>query len=193
MNSRKKWIIKGFEHFAIYGPDSLCTKQIAEEIGVSRTTFYHYFADNEDFLNSIFDYYFEILDEHVDYIEKNCRKFIPDVYDSLARFKLGFKFTRQLFLLRANPVYNHIFQTYIQKTSRVFLPLFAECCNIHVSSFLLNRLWETYRDVWYSRIDENNITSAAMQKIAKEILQTLIDFKRYDVTTKDVGLVHLAY
>ncbi len=45
--SKQKWLDKGYEHFALYGPESISINKISKEINSSRACFYHYFGDIE--------------------------------------------------------------------------------------------------------------------------------------------------
>jgi len=44
-NTRQLWIEKGYEQFALYGPNHLSINQLSKEVGFSRASFYHHFGD----------------------------------------------------------------------------------------------------------------------------------------------------
>ncbi|MFZ4399682.1 MAG: TetR/AcrR family transcriptional regulator, partial [Bacteroidales bacterium] len=39
------WIIKGYETFAFFGENGLKVEQLAKSVGISKSSFYHHFAD----------------------------------------------------------------------------------------------------------------------------------------------------
>ncbi len=43
------WIIKGYETFALFGEKVLKIEKLAKDVGISKSSFYHHFADLDIF------------------------------------------------------------------------------------------------------------------------------------------------
>jgi len=57
---KQKWIEKGYEHFALFGPENLSINKLSKEMGVSRASFYHYFGDMDIFIEKLLDMHWHI-------------------------------------------------------------------------------------------------------------------------------------
>ena len=42
--SKQLWIEKGYEHFALFGPDNISINAISKELESPRASFYHHFS-----------------------------------------------------------------------------------------------------------------------------------------------------
>jgi len=47
-STKQEWLDKGYEHFALYGPENLSINKISKEVGFSRASFYHHFGNIEN-------------------------------------------------------------------------------------------------------------------------------------------------
>jgi AcrR family transcriptional regulator len=94
-NKQKIWIEKGYETFAIVGQDGLKIEPLAKSIGKSKSSFYHYFADIEIFI----DY---LLKHHTErsYIiankEQQAKTIDPELINVFVEHKIDLLFNRQL-------------------------------------------------------------------------------------------------
>jgi AcrR family transcriptional regulator len=58
-STRQEWIIAAFEILIESGIASVTVDRIAERIGVSRGSFYHFFSDRDELLQAILEYWAE--------------------------------------------------------------------------------------------------------------------------------------
>lgn len=91
-NYKQQWIEKGYEHFAIYGPENLSINKLSKELGSLRASFYHHFGDIEIFIQSLLDMHWQIIIEYCSIGKKECKKLFPDLYVLIAQFPLSMKF-----------------------------------------------------------------------------------------------------
>jgi AcrR family transcriptional regulator len=103
--AKQKWIEKGYEHFALYGPENLSILKISKEIGLPRTSFYYYFADKEDMIEQLLILHYKNTDLYMAAFKDQCKVLIPDLYGLLEQLQTGIKFHRQLFVNRHIPSY----------------------------------------------------------------------------------------
>ena len=89
------WIIKGYETFAFLGENGLKVEQLAKSVGISKSSFYHYFADLEIFIEKLFLYHLEkskVIAEK----EKLAKTINPELINILIEHKTDLLFNRQL-------------------------------------------------------------------------------------------------
>lgn len=175
-NTKKLWIEKGYEHFALHGPEHLSINKISKETESSRACFYHYFGDIDVFIDELLHLHEEISQEFNLIGKRECKSLLPDLYNLLERYPIPLKFCRQLFINRSNPLYNAAFIKAYKDSSITFaLNLFSQQFKLKNNEETLN-LWTTVGESWYSRLDTNTLSSNKMQQIAEEVLNSVFKF-----------------
>lgn len=175
--SKQKWIEKGYEHFALYGPENLSINKLSKEIGSSRASFYHHFGDIEIFIEELLDIHWQIHQQFCSIGARECKKLFPDLYLLLAQYPITLQFSKQLFLNRINPAFNYLFmKTYNASAGAFILKLFSEQFGLHLNDEDTYNLWLTVGESWYSRLDINNLSAEKMQKLAEEIMNSVLKF-----------------
>ena len=109
--SKQKWIEKGYEHFALNGPENLSINKLSKEIGYSRASFYHHFGDMDVFIEDMLDIHWQINKQFCSIGAWECKKFFPDLYLLLEQYPIPLKLSKQMFLNRNNPASIYLFQT----------------------------------------------------------------------------------
>lgn len=181
---KQKWIERGYEHFALYGPENLSINKLSKEMGASRASFYHYFGEIEIFIDEVLDMHWQISQQFCADGADKCKK-LPDIYLLLEQFPIPLQFDRQLFLNRNNPVYNYLFKKNYSTSAQSFiLKLFSEHFNLQYNNEDLYNLWLTVGESWYSRLDPKNLSAVKMQELAEEILNSVLKFISSDLYTK---------
>ncbi len=175
--TKQIWIEKGYEHFAFYGPDNLSINKLSKEIGSPRASFYHHFGDIEIFIEELLDIHWQINQQFCSIGALECKKFFPDLYLLLEQYPIPLQFSRQLFLNRLNPAFNYLFLRTYNASARAFiLKLFSEQFGLHQNDEDTNNLWLTVGESWFSRLDINNLSAEKMQKLAEEIMNSVLKF-----------------
>ncbi len=175
--SKQKWIEKGYEHFALYGPDNLNINKISKDIGLARTTFYHYFGDLEIFIDELLNRHWKICLEFSVTASKECKKLFPDVYILLEQYPIPLKFSKQLFLNRHILSFNYLFvKAYGYHANHFALKLFSEQFNLNQTEEDLTNLWTTVGESWFSRLDVNDLSAKTMQLLAEGIIKSVLKF-----------------
>ena len=179
---KQKWIEKGYEHFALYGPDNLSINKLSKEIGSPRASFYHYFGDIEVFIEELLDMHWQINQQFFSVGALECKKLFPDLYLLLEQYPIPVQFSKQLFLNRNKPAYNYLFaKTYSVGAKTFVLKLFSKQFNLHYSDEDTFNLWLTVGESWYSRLDCNNLSAINMQQLAEEITNSVLKFVSSDL------------
>jgi len=186
--SKQIWIEKGYEHFALFGPENLSVNKLSKELVSSRASFYHYFGDVDVFIEELLDKHWQIGQDFNFAGIENCKRLFPDLYKLVEKYPIPLQFTRQLFLNRHIPAFNYMFNKMYSSHSHSFiLTLFAEQYSLHQSKEIIENLWITVGDSWYSRLDTNNLSAANMQQLAEEIINSVLKFMASDLYSKMHG------
>jgi AcrR family transcriptional regulator len=94
-DNKETWIKTGYEIFALSGQGGLKIEPIAKKVGKSKSSFYHYFADLELFIE-------HLLNHHIDqsYIiadkEQRATNIDPELINILVEHRVDLLFNRQL-------------------------------------------------------------------------------------------------
>jgi AcrR family transcriptional regulator len=184
-NTRELWIEKGYEHFALFGPDDLSINKLSKSIGFSRASFYHNFGDIDVFIEELLERHWQIVDQFNTQGNEQCKNLFPDLYDVLGQYSIVLKFSLQLFHHRSHPAYSYLFlKTYRACAESFALDLFRKQFELTQPENEVHLLWLTLGEAWYSRITPDDLTSETLQKHSKEILDTFFLFKDSSLYTK---------
>jgi AcrR family transcriptional regulator len=119
-DNKEKWILKGYEHFALEGLSGLKIEPIANEVGISKSSFYHHFGDIECFIELLLKHHIErslVISKK----ERNAAIIDPDLINIIIEHKIDFLFNKQL---RINS--NHkLFPETLEHSNQVVGDLFS--------------------------------------------------------------------
>ena len=182
---KQKWIEKGYEHFALFGPENLSINKLSKEIGSSRATFYHHFGDIEIFIEELLNMHWQICQQFSSVGAEKCKRLIPDLYKLLEQYPLPLQFHKQLFLNRHIPAFNFLFiKVYNAHANAFILTLFSEQFGLRQTKENINNLWLTVGEAWYSRLNTNDMSAEKMQLLAVDIMNTVLKFASSDLYSK---------
>ncbi|WKN40905.1 TetR/AcrR family transcriptional regulator [Tunicatimonas pelagia] len=168
MKKQNLWITTGYEICSIHGLDGLKVEQLARVVGVSKSSFYHHFADLECFTKILFDYHFEccgILASK----EKSCIQIYPDLINILLEHKTDLLFHRQLRIDRKNSQVEKALVKANSILGNYSMMLWAKDINHNLSQNQLDGLFKIATDDFYMRINENNLNYEYLSSYFKEL------------------------
>jgi len=175
MDTRELWIEKGYEHFALYGPDKLSIKLIAQEHDIARTSFNYYFLNKEEFCDELIEKHYDLVNQYCDAGELHCKKYVPDLHMLILTFPIGLKFMKQLFNHRHNVKFNEVYSRCNQICDNKFvLRLFIDYYKLPLSVNEAALLHGSLTDTWYSRLDIYDLTLEKLISSTEEIMQTIL-------------------
>jgi|GEM_PF-1466334 len=178
-NAKQDWLELGYKQFAEVGPDQLSIKRLSKEMGASRASFYNYFGDVDVFIDELLTMHWKIVVNFSIEGQTYCKQLFPDLYIRLAKHPIPLQFNIQLFRHRNVPAYNLIFINSYEHSAKAFLlKLFAKEFNLNKPQSELFKLWFMVGEAWYSRLNPEDLSAATMEKHAREILDTVIQFSR---------------
>ncbi|MCB2222397.1 MAG: TetR/AcrR family transcriptional regulator [Bacteroidetes bacterium] len=175
--SKEKWLEEGYRQFALYGPQNLSIKKISEALGSSRASFYHFFGDMDVFTEELLAMHWDIAEKFNEIGKTSCNQLFPDLYDLLAENPVPLQFSMQLFHHRSKPAFNFLFiKTYEASAKTFLLYLFAEHYSLTQTEREIFNLWITVGEAWYSRLNKEDLSSERLQKVARDIMDSVIKF-----------------
>jgi AcrR family transcriptional regulator len=174
MDSKKKLIRKAYEHFGLKGPIEISRQKISDELSMPRTIFYYYFVDKEDLIEQLLSEHKRIVEIYIEALKTQVKTFLPDLHELNIKFIPGFRFHQQLFFNRTNPHYNLAYIHSNKACNPTIIPLLMEYYNLHSPYSVVESLWETVLDSWYSRLNCDRMSVIYCSKLTKEIMDSVM-------------------
>ena len=150
------WIKTGYEIFALLGQNGLKIEPIAKKVGISKSSFYHHFADTDIFLEYL-------LEHHIQqsYImankEKLAQNIDPELINILVEHKTDLLFNRQLRVLRAHKQFNDILLKSNQITGDYFVMIWVKDISLKLNKQQLEGIFTLALENFYLQITPENI------------------------------------
>ena len=155
-NHKEIWIKTGYEAFAHIGQNGLKIEPIAKKVGISKSSFYHHFADTDIFLDYLLDYHIQ-----QSYVmankEKMAQNIDPELINVLVEHKTDLLFNRQLRILRAQKRFNDILLKSNQITGDYFVMIWVKDISPKLNKQQLGGIFELALENFYLQITAENI------------------------------------
>lgn len=103
------WIQKGYEKFSILGQGGLKIEPIAKSVGISKSSFYHFFADLELFTEFLLKHHIE-QSYLIAKKEREAKNIDPELINILIEHKTDLLFNRQLRINKDNRQFSKILE-----------------------------------------------------------------------------------
>jgi len=145
------WVKTGYEILAYSGIQGLKIESLAKKVGISKSSFYHHFADLEVFVNFLLNYHIEqsyIIAEK----EKKCKNINPDLINILVEHKTDLLFNRFLRIHRENKTYNKTLIKSNQIVGNQFVLIWVNELKLNISPKQLEGIFELALENFYLRI-----------------------------------------
>ncbi|HBK70614.1 MAG TPA: TetR/AcrR family transcriptional regulator [Flavobacteriaceae bacterium] len=173
--TKELWIQKGYEIYALNGFKSLKIEQLAKNVGISKSSFYHHFADLEYFLENLINYHYQrcsILAEK----EEDCQSIYPELIDILIEHKIDLLFHRQLRINRNDKTSEIALTKSNQILGNYAVMLWAKEINLELNKSQLEGLFEIATDDFYMRINKDNLHYQYLSNYFKNLSQITKQF-----------------
>lgn len=175
LDNKDIWIKTGYEIFALSGENGLKIEVLAKKVGISKSSFYHHFADLEIFMEMLLKFHLhqaQLMAEK----EKNAINIDPELIDILVAHKIDLLFNRQL---RINQQQHHYKET-LDKSNQIigneFVILWAKDLNLNLSQGQLESLFELALENFYLQINAENLNPAWLSAYFKNLKRIAQNF-----------------
>lgn len=177
---KQEWIEVGYRFFAKKGPKGLKVELLAREVGKSKSSFYHYFADLEIFMQELFAYHMSrtpILYKAA----SACQQMDPDFIIAVLEFKEDILFHRELRIHRGLPGCNDCIEQFHHPIEQAFIQIWAEALMLEDKIFLAEAFLRLVIDNFYMRISADKMHYDWLKSYLKEITHTVLGIKKSSV------------
>lgn len=166
--NEQPWVEAGYEAFALHGPDALRVEQLARQVGISKSSFYHQFADIPIFVERLLGHHQQRADLIAE-VARSCRSFNPDYLRVLVDHRTDMLFQRQLRMHRDNMAYQYCYQRAHSTVVEEVMPLWAQTVGLPGQLPAAREMLDVVTDVFYQRLTNDNLNMAFATGLLKEI------------------------
>lgn len=162
------WIQAGYEIFALEGPKALKIEILARKVGISKSSFYHHFADLDVFMEMLLEYHLETGSE-IAIKARQCKVMVPDCLVLMAEYKLDHLFNRQLRNYRDNYSYQLCFERATDMVLDEFIGIWAEMHGLTNHPQIARSVLKVVTEIFYSRITPETLSYEWMVMFLDEV------------------------
>jgi len=162
------WLEVGYTIFSNEGPQGLKIEALAREVGKSKSSFYHCFADLDIFIDELLCFHVVKSTEIFNRV-KLCENVVPDVFEVLFEYKEDAFFNRQLRINRHIKSYKLCFEKAHKPIEDALLEVWPEAIGLenkpHLARMILNLTVENF----YLRLTDETFTEQGLNNYLDEI------------------------
>ncbi len=166
--AEQPWIEAGYGLFALHGPDGVKVEQLARQVGISKSSFYHHFADVPAFIEQLLAFHLLRADALASKAG-TCASFDPGFIQLLVEHRIDLLFQRQLRVSRGNAAFQRCFEEAHQRVVERIMPRWAEALGIPGQLGPAREMLHVVTDVFYQRLTNDNLSYSWMVELLKEI------------------------
>ena len=155
-NSKEIWVKTGYEIFALSGQNGLKIEQIARKVGISKSSFYHFFADIELFVEELLKHHIE-KSHIIAQKEQNAKNINPDLIEIIVEHKIDVLFNRQLRINRENKIFIDVLTKSNEIVGNAFVMLWVRDLSLQLSQRQLESIFELALENFYLQINSENL------------------------------------
>lgn len=161
------WIETGYELFALHGPEALKVEQIARQVGISKSSFYHHFADMPVFIERLLEHH-AFRAEMMEKKAKHLENFSPGYLHLLVEHRSDVLFQKQLRIHRENIRFQYCYQRAHDLVVGAVMGLWAEEIGIPGQLTTARSLLTVIADVFYQRLTKDNLNYEWLVEMLQE-------------------------
>lgn len=121
---KQVWLEQGYLAFAMAGKAALKIEPLAQQVGISKSSFYHHFADLDVFMEQLLALHLQ-RSGALAAKERNATSIDPALIEILVEHKTDLLFSRQLKVHPNEPAYQQVLQQTQQLIGNDFVKLWA--------------------------------------------------------------------
>jgi AcrR family transcriptional regulator len=151
------WIQAGYTLFAGRGPAGLKIDVLAKRAGVSKSSFYHHFADLEGFIESLLAQHMKRV-RYIADLERACPAIVPDLLQILLTVEEDLLFNRQLRHHRAIPTFRNCIRVTNNEIADALLPQWSAAFGLADRPHVARVMLDLVIDNFYLQLTEQPLT-----------------------------------
>lgn len=175
-DNRESWIKTGYEIFAYSGQIALKIEPLAKKVGKNKSSFYHYFADMELFIDELLQYHLEqslIIAKK----EQNATSINPELINIMVEHKTDILFNRQLRIHREQKKLLSVLEKSNEIIGNDFVLLWIKELDIKLSQKQLEGIFELALENFYLQINAQNLNHQWLSNYFDYLKNIVLNFK----------------
>lgn len=169
------WITAGYDAFARNGMNGLKIEVLAKKVGISKSSFYHHFADVDLFLEHLLKQHL-LQAEIMAAKEMACNSINPELIEVILAHKTDLLFNRQLRVNRALKA----FATVLDKTNKIvgnaFISAWVKDLQLQLSPLQLEGIFSLALENFFLQITPENLNRQWLTAYFDQLNETVKRF-----------------
>jgi AcrR family transcriptional regulator len=155
-HSKDIWIKTGYDFFATAGATGIKIELLSKKTGISKSSFYHHFADLEMFTEQLLKYHIE-QSSVIASKEESAKNIDPELINILIEHKTDLLFNRQLRIDRQHKAYAATVKQSDKTIGNAFVMVWVKDLNLRLSPQQLAGIFELALENFYLQINSENL------------------------------------
>lgn len=173
--SKDIWISTGYEAFGLAGMKGIKVEELARKVGISKSSFYHHFADIEYFVEELLMrhlYQTQIIAKK----EQKAQSIDPELIDILVDHKADLLFNRQLRIGRENKLFANTIVKSNHIAGNYFINIWQNDLNIKFTQHQLEGAFSLAIENFYLQINSENLNKEWLKNYFDELKRVVVSF-----------------
>lgn len=166
-NSKEQWIEMGYNVFAKEGLPGIRIEALARNLGLNKSSFYHFFGDLERYKEELIRYHFTKAGDLLSDISL-CANFDPEFLNVVIKHRVSVVVHMQLVTNRKVPLFFNAYEKINDIVDPRAVPFWAAFIGIPHNPELALKYWQVVRDMFYLRVSLDNLTYTFLKNIVQE-------------------------
>jgi AcrR family transcriptional regulator len=174
-STQKPWIEKGYQTFALEGPQGLKVERLAKSIGKNKSSFYHHFADWEVFTNFLLEHHLQQAKVLAEKEHQATNQ--TELVGILVEHKLDLLFNRQLRIHRENQVFETVFTEVNQISVPALMGIWTQVLSLENQPHLANLVFQLSIENFFLQITEETLNPTWLNNYIDQLKTMVQAFK----------------
>jgi AcrR family transcriptional regulator len=161
--------------FAMSGQQGLKIERLARKVGISKSSFYHHFADMDIFIDCLLDYHLQqafVIAKK----EEQCQNVDPELIHILVEHKIDLLFNRQLRIQREQKIFDEILIKSNQIVGDSFVRIWIKDLNLKLNKKQLEGIFELALENFYLQITLEHLNPVWLSKYFSNLKKIAANF-----------------
>jgi AcrR family transcriptional regulator len=175
IDSKHAWIQAGYTLFGLQGESGLKVEVLAQKVGISKSSFYHHFADMEGFMEQLLRYHLQqsrLISEK----ERQATSIDPDLVNILVEHRDDLLFSRQLRFNTADDRFRQALQQSNQAIGMDFVHLWSRELPTRLTPAQLGGIFELALENFYLQLNPGNLDAPWIRQYFERLKSILRQF-----------------
>lgn len=171
------WLECGYVLFALHGPSALKIEPMAAQVGISKSSFYHHFADLEGFQGQLFELHLQRA-SIIAAKERQAQSIDPDLVEILLAHRHELLFSRQLRIHRQMPGFAQVLSKADALVGTDFIGLWCKELELRWNAQQLESIFGLALEHFYLQMQPENLDAVWLRAHFESLKQHLLVLHR---------------